>query len=560
MKFKTIAACLALLLTVQGCAPLERINNKMDAVVDTHAEAVDNLSAVRKQRASPLKIDDRPWVSKEPIPVASTANLDPALKCPMTYASSRPVSIYQLAQIITSVCNVPVRISPDVQSAGMIGQRPGASTYGAGQQPLPPLAPPGGGAAGQPPMVFGQSGAGGFAPRDMTVSDLVWQGKPLAGFLDAVTARLGLSWSFKGGAVQISYLQTRVFRLWARGGETGLETNVTTGNTVTSATPNGAGGGNTTTGVGSSQTTRVSMKSDIVKDIKTNIDSMLTPAGRSSFASSTGALTITDTPEAIERIATYIEAENVTITRNVLLNIKVLEVTLSDRDALGLDWSVVYKSLSGNYGINLAGTAGLASDVISGSVSVLDTATGDAKQFSGSKAIIQALSTQGNVQTVREPSVTTLNLRTAPVQISKDTTYVAQSSQTNTANVGSQQSLTPGVVTTGFSMNLLPFITEGNEMLLDFSMNFSPDPTITPVKNEKGEIMLEKPEIERRLFQQSTKIRSGQTLVLSGFEERADLGSKRGVGSAGNWWLGGGGTASGRKLVVVILVTPLILD
>lgn len=555
---KIITALVACAL-LSSCASLERINQKMDSAEASGVQAEHALESLRQKRGNSFTVDDKPWVSKTPVPVAPKASLDPALKCPMTFAAARPVSIFQIAQSITSVCRIPVRVSPDVLAAGQTGNV-GAPTGGVaqgGQAPLPPLSPP---AATH--VAAGNTGLS-FAPaRPTTISDLVWEGKPLSEFLDTVTARLGLNWKYRDGVVQISYLETRVFRLWARAGKTGLETTVTTGNTVTNATGSASTQGESSgsTGVGSSQTTKVSMESDMAKDIQLNVAAMLTPAGRYAYAPSTGALTITDTPEALDRVAMYVDQENKTITQNVLLNIKVLEVTLEDADSLGLDWSVVYKSLSGNYGINLAGAANLGADVMTGSVGVLDTATGRAGQFRGSEAVIQALRTQGNVHMVREPSVTTLNMKTAPVQISKDTTYVAQSSQTNTANVGSQQALTPGVVTTGFSMNLLPFITSNPDMLLDFSMNFSPDPVVTPVKDKDGQTLMDKPTIERRLFQQSVKIRSGQTLVLSGFEERAESSSKRGVNESGNWWFGGGGTAKGRRMVLVILVTPLILD
>src|SRR3546814_13353771 len=76
------------------------------------------------------------------------------------------------------------------------------------------------------------------------------------------------------------------------------------------------------------------------------VKSMLTPgAGRSAISPSTGTITVTDRPEVIERIASYLEDENKRITRQVLLTVKVLSVTVSDSDSVGINWNMVYNSL-----------------------------------------------------------------------------------------------------------------------------------------------------------------------------------------------------------------------
>src|SRR3546814_3811594 len=81
---------------------------------------------------------------------------------------------------------------------------------------------------------------------------------------------------------------------------------------------------------------------------------MLTPGvGLSSISPSTGTITVTDRPEVIELIASYLEDENKRITRQVLLNVKVLSVTVSDSDSVGINWNMVYNSLD-KFGIGLS--------------------------------------------------------------------------------------------------------------------------------------------------------------------------------------------------------------
>lgn len=156
---------------------------------------------------------------------------------------------------------------------------------------------------------------------------------------------------------------------------------------------------------------------------------------------STGTLTVSDRPEVLSNVAKYLNSINSSITRQVLFNVKVFEVTLTDTDQTGLDWTAVYTSLSNKWGFSLKNaTTGISTGAVSGSLSIL---TRRSLLWAGSNLIIKALSEQGRISNVRSPSVTTLNLQPAPIQIGNVKSYVASSSTTTTASVGSSTSLTP---------------------------------------------------------------------------------------------------------------------
>ncbi|MBW4919585.1 PilN family type IVB pilus formation outer membrane protein, partial [Klebsiella pneumoniae] len=85
--------------------------------------------------------------------------------------------------------------------------------------------------------------------------------------------------------------------------------------------------------------------------------------------------------------------------------------------------------------------------------------------LNGSQLAVNALSTLGHVSETVTQSVVTLNGQPAPMQVANQVTYLAQSGTTNTANVGSSTTLTPGVVTTGFTATFLPQIVNGRILL-----------------------------------------------------------------------------------------------
>ena len=83
-------------------------------------------------------------------------------------------------------------------------------------------------------------------------------------------------------------------------------------------------------------------------------------------------------------------------------------------------------------------------------------------------------------------------------------------------------------------------------------VNLSNDPS--------GGEFIQNPVIETRGFTQEVAMKSGDTLVLTGYERVEDTSSKSGIGSAENSMLGGAVTANKTRSILVILLTPVVLD
>ncbi|KEZ64636.1 secretin, partial [Pseudomonas amygdali pv. tabaci str. ATCC 11528] len=84
------------------------------------------------------------------------------------------------------------------------------------------------------------------------------------------------------------------------------------------------------------------------------------------------------------------------------------------------------------------------------------------------------------ISNVRSPSVTTLNLQPAPLQIGNVQGYIPSVQTNTTASVGSSTAITPGTITSGFNMTLQPRLMDDDEMLLMVSINMSSKPTFEP--------------------------------------------------------------------------------
>lgn len=555
VKKHTLLAA-AIMAALNGCA-VSRVNQSVDRVENNATKAsteVSNLQAAKPR--SIVQFSDSPWVDTTPVKIVKPTYQAPQLACNVTYAPEDTATILEFSQRISRLCGIPVRVSPDAQAvlSGSAGSSGSGAVGATGAIPSMPST------SGIPtlPGVDASSGmsfSGSASVSRGSISDLKYSG-PLQGLLDAATSRLGVSWRFENGGVNIFYLDTQVFSLLALPSITETKSSVQSGTSTTSGSSGSSSGGSTggtTSNAGSSQSTDVSMKTDLIEDIKNNIKSMLTPSvGRLNVSASTGSITVTDTPDVLTRISSYLEHENKSITQQIQFNVKVLSVTLNDSDTGSINWNLV-NAAGSKFGGSITNTSSLvgSTDAVSGSVNVLSG------NWANSSLLIKALSEQGRVSTVTTQSVTTLNLQPSPVQVATQQSYLASIS-TTTTDSSTATSMTPGTVTTGFNMSLLPYVMNGTEdMLLQYSVNLSSLNSLDTFSSNGSTIQL--PNIDNRIFSQRVKIHSGQTLVLSGFEQTTDSTKKQGVGSPNNLLFGGGMSGSKNKQVIVIAITPVLM-
>lgn len=571
-----IVLAIAAALSLSGCATVRHLHKAEAVSVQREDSAVHQLEELRNTQSA-VPSDFNVHANGQYVDTHAVATshhvIPPVFHCAVTLAPVAPMTVLEFAQTITKICGVPVHVSPDAMAA----LDPGSVRSGSNQAqgPVSPGAPvpvPAF-AAGLPPIngqLPGMSSIGGGGGSQQMI-DIKYQGE-LQGLMDVVAARLGVSWKYENDTIQMYYIDSRVFEIDAIPTVTDIVSQVKSGTSsqtgVTQVSSGSGGGASSGSGgssamggtSGSSDSTTVSLKSSIVDDIRATVKTMLTPhVGRMAMSASTGTLTVTDTPQVLNAIGAYIKSQNVTLTKQVLLNVRVLDVKMSAGDNAGIDWQAVFKSLSGKIGFNLSGGMQAPANSVTGAISILGTSANKAlNQWGGTNLLVSALSTQGKVSVVTSPSVTTLNLQPVPVQVATQTSYLASVGTTLAANVGSATQLTPGIVTTGFSMNLLPYVLDDDgNILLQYSISISQLDSLKTVSS--GSVSIQVPEVSDRIFSQKVRLKTGQTLVLSGFEQNSQNGTRSGIGSAKMWLAGGGAAANSEHDVIVIVITPIVM-
>lgn len=567
LKKSTLAVLICSTL-LQGCA-LERINDVQRSAGNT----ADEASALIRQAAENrpvVQFQDSQYVSPVPLPAAKYDAPREVVNCNMPYRAKTPQDIWQFSQDIATVCHIRTRVTPD--AAAMLGGRgaeSGSPTQRLASVPSPVLS----GAGDMRPLdSFGPgTAASSAAPTQgtsRTFSGVTYNGN-LGGLLDIVTARLGISWKYEDGMVTFFYLQTARFDIEPSDAKYALTGSVVSGVSNSSSSDGGTGSGSSgsSSSGGVSGESGTSLKSDTIMgnnlydDLKSTAESMLTPGvGRLDMNKTTGTVVITDVPEVVRRVGEYLTSENKALSRQVNLKVVIYTVNSETSDAIGIDWNVIYKTLAGKYGINLAGPAGTVADAGSLSFSVLDTATGAARQFAGSSFLFDALSKQAKVADVRTIPLMTTNMASASVVVGRQIAYL-KSVATTVYSTGSttlpSQTLTPGSVTTGTNITIFPKILDGGDrMMLNMFLNISSLIQLRQITSDTER--LEAPEVDSRSVPQRVWLKPGQTVVISGLEQNVATSNRQGQLSPDNQITGGQRSGDQTRQSFVITVTPYI--
>lgn len=300
-------------------------------------------------------------------------------------------------------------------------------------------------------------------------------------------------------------------------------------------------------------------------DLKNALNELKSPEGKIYVSESTTSVTVYDHPNNVDAIDRYIAQLNKDMSQQVKLKVQVLELTLDQAHNLGVNWNLVQAALGGRATLisNLAG----ATNVAGGSASTISQyspaslTVGTANSY----GVLQALSMQGKLSVVTEPTVTTMNNQVSEIRITTDKSYLAsvQLSMATSANASTTATMTPGSVTSGFTLYLLPKIKD-NQIYLQISSTLatleSLDTFETPLNTTSTTTQTAKiqvPTVSEKRFNMRTLVQNGSTLVIGGFRQKTDNAKESKL--FGMKALGGEGAQS-KNVETILLITPTITE
>lgn len=381
-----------------------------------------------------------------------------------------------------------------------------------------------------------------LAPLPTGYLDISYTGS-LAGLLDTIASMSGYGWDWeeKRSRITFSAMQVRTFVVEAPVGEVGWESQVSNKSREQRTTNLGTGssinttvtGGDTSTQTAQTNTTRARL--DVWKDVETTVRGLLSKAGTARVNPASGTITVRDSYARLEAVRAYIDEVNERLSRQIALCVRVWALEVNDASSAGINLQALFSSP--DVAISAGTAAATASSLAS--VSVLKGS------LKGSSAALEAMKEWGNATQLTSASGLVTNNQPFPVQAVRRHAYLAGMTM-STSEYSQTSEITPGEVTTGFAMTIIPHILPDRHVLLQYNITLSSLEDMTTI--ERDTILVQLPQVSTRSFSQRTRLKSGQTLVLAGFEQDTEQAAE----SLGLLNAGKSNDASKTLLVVTI--------
>ena len=314
-----------------------------------------------------------------------------------------------------------------------------------------------------------------------------------------------------------------------------------------------------------------------------------------------GVVVVRALPNELREVERFLEATQLIVQRQVILEAKIIEVRLNDGFQTGINWSGLLESgansitasnigggtvLVNESGVSdIAGFTGSLDPVDSGPVSgrvtrnpaipidgAVTSAFGGvfslALNIGDFSSFIELLESQGNVQVLSSPRVATLNNQKAIIKVGVDEFFVTDVSSTNIAS-GNTTVTNPTVTLTpffsGVALDVTPQISGDNNVTLHIH------PSISDVVDQQKTVTIgtstQQIPLARSTVRETDSIvraASGQVIVIGGLmqdiinDQTAGTPGVKDIPLFGNLFKHA--KKSSQKSELVILLKPVVVD
>ncbi|MCR9023730.1 pilus (MSHA type) biogenesis protein MshL [Aeromonas caviae] len=336
--------------------------------------------------------------------------------------------------------------------------------------------------------------------------------------------------------------------------------------------------GNTANGDNNTNSNGTRIETDSNNDYWTDLRDALqtligTGEGRAVITSpQAGLVTVRAYPKELKAVREFLDQSGEHLKRQVVLEARILEVSLNEGYEQGVDWSGLSASWDGGKGITGGGS--LMDSPIASTPNQIFRALGGGAGFTISdgnfNVAVSLLKTQGDVNTLSSPRVTATNNQKAVIKVGTDEYFVTNASTTTTTSGTSAPIVTPNVELTpffsGIALDVTPQIDEQGKVLLHIH------PSVIDTEEQSKTISvgtadpLVLPLAKSSIRESDTVVQAnnGDIIVIGGLmkTDRQEIVSK--VPLLGDIpWIGEAFTnrrESNRKVELVILLKPTVVE
>lgn len=259
-------------------------------------------------------------------------------------------------------------------------------------------------------------------------------------------------------------------------------------------------------------------KTDFWKDLEKAVSTVLGngPQRMVVVTPQAGLVTVRGMPDEIAAVKAYLGQSEQHLQRQVVLEAKIIEVTLNDEYQQGINWQNAMTSLR-NTSFNFSTSGAVASNAISTSLGGVTAISFNNADFNG---VINLLETQGNAQVLSSPRVTAMNNQKAVIKVGQDEYFVTDITSDTVVGVGgttSSPSISLQPFFSGIALDVTPQIDQNGTVILHVH------PSVTETAEQSKTIRFSDEQVILPLAQSNIResdtiirARSGEIVVIGG--------------------------------------------
>jgi len=361
--------------------------------------------------------------------------------------------------------------------------------------------------------------------------------------LDLILVENNLSYTLQNNILKISYLTTQVFEidyiLSQRKSEGSTDVTLssssstagTSGSTTTTSTSGTGTTGDSNSG-GSTAGTRIE-SSDEVKfwdDLDKEFKKVLNrphdtyKATAPIINENAGLVTVTATAQQLKRFKSYLKKLQEKVQLQVLIDVQLLSVTMNEGQSTGIDWSQLYALQNIKLSASTVNSNNIDTTIpTDGIIATTAAVGGSASQLltlnaSGQLSeVIKFLKTQGDVNSISNPKVLTLNNQPALITAGTEYFYKIQSATNQQGTGGGVAATTQNEdvqsVFSGVLLSITPEIADDKSITLKINPSLSETTTNISGTNTNRTMP---PDLNRRQLSSVVTVKDGNRVILGG--------------------------------------------
>jgi len=359
--------------------------------------------------------------------------------------------------------------------------------------------------------------------------------------LNIVLLENNLSYTLENNILKISYLTTKVYSidyiLSQRKSTGSTDVTLSSGSGNQNTATAGSTGGSTGESATSESGIKIESTDEVIfwEELDLEFQRILNRP-HDSYTSeapiinkNAGLVTVTATSKQLKRFESYLKQLQSKVQLQVLIDVQLLSVTMSEGKSTGVDWKQLYAlqnvelsvhklvnknveewGSDGNVDIT---TTGIAANAINGAASLVSIKAGGTLN-----EVIKFLQTQGDVNAISNPKVLTLNNQPALITAGTEYFYKIQS-ETNQQGTGggvaaTTQNDTVQSVFAGVLLTITPEISDDKTITLKINPSLSE--TTADISGEDNSQRNMPPDLNRRQLSSVVTVKDGNRIILGG--------------------------------------------